>query len=148
MSHEERRNKDPHFKLKDGKTELQHLWVDIHCHYDKSGDYQGYLVRIAQIDEKSQEKYKKRYCPNSPISVLVKCSDMLDMRCFPIGGMENQHDAILESTSATEEIIIPLTRLPSTTYSLFLTYFFSLFVFKPLKDPLFSYFLKSKIILR
>ena len=27
------------------------------------------------------------------------------MRCFPIGGMEKQHDAILESFGTTEEII-------------------------------------------
>ena len=43
---------------------------------------------------------------------------MPDMRCFSIGGMINQNDAILESFGTTEDIIISLTRLPSTTYSL------------------------------
>ena len=42
---------------------------------------------------------------------------MIDMRCFSIGVMKNQHDAILESLGTMKEIIISLTRLPSTTYS-------------------------------
>ena len=43
---------------------------------------------------------------------------MPNLRCFSIGGMENQHDSILEPFGAMEEMIISLTRLPSTTYSL------------------------------
>ena len=43
---------------------------------------------------------------------------MPDMRCFSIGGMKNHHDAILESFGRTEEIILSITRLPSTTHSL------------------------------
>ena len=43
---------------------------------------------------------------------------MSNMRCFPIGGMEEQHDANLKSFGTTEEIIFPLTRLPSRTCSL------------------------------
>ena len=31
---------------------------------------------------------------------------MSNMRCFPIGGMKKQHDAILESFGTTEEIIL------------------------------------------
>ena len=52
------------------------------------------------------------------------------MRCFPIGGMKKQHDAILESFGTTEKVVYSLTRLPSTTYSLFLS---SLFDFKNLE---------------
>ena len=37
---------------------------------------------------------------------------MPDMRCFSIGGMKNQYDAILESFGTTEEVIISLTHLP------------------------------------
>ena len=37
---------------------------------------------------------------------------MPNMRCFFVGGMKNQHDAILESFGTTEEIINSLTRLP------------------------------------
>jgi len=60
---------------------------------------------------------KKLNPPNSTISQLVSRSDMPDMRCFSIGGVKKQHDAILESFGTTEEIKISLTRLPSTTYS-------------------------------
>ena len=49
---------------------------------------------------------------------------MSNMRCFPIGGMKKQHDAILESFGTTEEIIHSLTHLRSTT---------SLFDFKNLE---------------
>ena len=48
------------------------------------------------------------------------------MRCFSIAGKKNQHDGILESFGATEEIIYSLTRLPSTTYSLFPSSLFDL----------------------
>ena len=78
----------------------------------KCGDY---LIEIAQIDDEIEEKLK---FSNSIISLLVSSSDMLDMRCFSIGGMKNQHDAILEPFGTTDEIISSLTRLPSTTYSL------------------------------
>ena len=46
---------------------------------------------------------------------MVSKSDMPDIRCFSIGGMKYQLDAVLESFGTTEEIIISLTRLPSTT---------------------------------
>ena len=57
------------------------------------------------------------------------------MRCFRIRGMKNQHAAILESVGTTEEFIISFTRLPSTTYSVLLSYFFSLLFLKFLKSP-------------
>ena len=79
----------------------------------KFGDYS---IEIAQIDNKVKEKLNFRICPNSTISLLVSRSDMPEMRCFSIGGIENQHDAILESFGTTEEMINSLTRLPSTTY--------------------------------
>ena len=79
------------------------------------GDYSG---GIAQIDDEIGEKLKFRICPNSTISLLASRYDMLNMRCFLIGGMKKQHDAILESYGRTEGIIYSLTRLPSTTCSL------------------------------
>ena len=81
----------------------------------KFGDYS---IGIAQIDDEINEKLNFQICPNSTISLLVSRSDMPDLRCFSIGGMKNQHDTISESFGTTEEIIISLTRLPSTTYSL------------------------------
>ena len=79
----------------------------------------AYSTGIAQIDDKNKIKLKFRLCPKSTISLLVSYSDMPDMPCFPIGGMKNQRDANLESFGSMEEIIISLTRLQSTTYSLF-----------------------------
>ena len=78
----------------------------------------GSSIGIAQIDDEFKEQLNFRICPNSTINLLVSRSDMSDMRCFPIGGMKKQHDAILQSFGTTEEIIYSLTRLPSTTCSL------------------------------
>ena len=90
----------------------------------------GYSTGIAQIHDEIKEKLNFRVCPNSTISQLVSRSDMSDMRCFPIGGMKNQHDAVLYLFGTTEEIIYTLTHLPSTTYSLLPS---SLFDFKNLE---------------
>ena len=78
-------------------------------------DYSG---GIAQTDDEIEEKINFRICPNFTISLLASRCDMSNMRCFPIGGMKKQHDAILESFGTTEGIIYSLTRLPSTTCSL------------------------------
>ena len=78
----------------------------------------GYSIGIAQIDDEIKEKLIFRICPNSAISFLVSRSYILDMRCFSIGGMKNQHDATFESFGLTEEIMFSFTRLPSSTYSL------------------------------
>ena len=78
-------------------------------------DYSG---GIAQIDDEIEEKLTFRICPISIISLLASWYDMSNMRCFPIGGMKKQHDAILESFWTIEGIIYSLTRLPSTTCSL------------------------------
>ena len=78
----------------------------------------GYSIGIAQIDEEIQENLNFRICPKSTISLLASRYDMLNMRCFPIGGMKKQHDAILESFGTIKGIINSLTRLPSTTYPL------------------------------
>ena len=51
---------------------------------------------IAQIDDEILEKLNFRVYPNSTVSPLASRYDMSDMRCFPIGGMKKQHDAILE----------------------------------------------------
>ena len=48
---------------------------------------------------------------------------MPDTCCLPIGGMRFQVDGILLSFGTTKEIIISLTRLSSTTYSLIFSYF-------------------------
>ena len=50
--------------------------------------------------------------------------DQAELQCFFIGAMKLQHDAILESIGTTEDIIISLNRLPSTT-NLSLSSFFS-----------------------
>ena len=69
------------------------------------GRLRDYSGGIAQIDDETKEKLNFRVCPNSTISLSVTRSDMSDMRCFPIGGMKKQHDAILESFGTTEETI-------------------------------------------
>ena len=68
----------------------------------KFGDYS---VGIAQIDDEIEEKFNFRICLKSTISLLASRYDMSNMRCFPIGGMKKQHDAILKSFGTTEEII-------------------------------------------
>ena len=78
----------------------------------------GNSIGIAQIDDEIEENLNFRVCPNSTISPLASRYDMSNMRCFPIGGMKKQHDAILESFGTTEGIIYSLTRLPSTFCSL------------------------------
>ena len=65
------------------------------------------------------------------MSALASRYDMSNMRCFPIVGMEKQHDAILESFG-TNEIIYSLTRLPSTTYSLLSSSTLEILNFPPL----------------
>ena len=93
----------------------------------KLWDYSG---GIAQIDDEIEEKLNFPICPNSTISLLASKYDMSNMRCFPIGGIKKQNDAILESFGTTEEIIFSLTRLTSITYSLLPS---SLFNFKNLE---------------
>ena len=78
----------------------------------------GYSIGIAQTNDEIEEKYNFRNCPKSTISLLASMYDIMNMCCFPIGGMKKQHDAILESFGTTEEIIYSLTRLPTTTCSL------------------------------
>ena len=68
----------------------------------KFGDYS---VGIAQIDDEIDEKFNFRICLKCTISLLASRYDMSHMRCFPIGGMKKQHDAILKSFGTTEEII-------------------------------------------
>ena len=69
--------------------------------YDDMTKFGGYLIVIAQIDGEVEEKLNFRTCLNSTISLFVSRSDMSEMRCFPIGGMKKQHDAILESFGTT-----------------------------------------------
>ena len=100
------------------QIEIRYLPINIWRLYGvviKFGDYSG---GIAQIDDEIEEKLKFRICPNSTISLVASRYDVPIMRCFPIGSMKKQHDAILESLGTTEEIIYSLTRLPSTTCSL------------------------------
>ena len=93
----------------------------------------GYSIGIAQIDDEIEEKLGFKICPKSTLSLLASRYDMSNMRCFPIGGMKKQHDAILESFGRTEGIIFSLTRLPSTTCSLLSS---SLLLLKTFKFPL------------
>ena len=99
----------------------------------------GYSIRTAQIDDEMKEKLKFRFYPNLTISLLVSWSVMPHMSCFSIGGLKNQHDAILEPFGATEEILISLTRSPSTTYSLPLSNFFTFLLLNFLKPPLLDF---------
>ena len=78
------------------------------------------------------------------MSPLASRYDKLNMRCFPIGGMKKQHDAILESFGRTEEIICSLTRLPSTTCSVLSS---SPSLLRTLKLPLLLAFSIFEIIL-
>ena len=73
------------------------------------GRLRDYSGGIAQIDDEIKEKLNFRICPISTTSLLVSRTDMPNMRCFPIGGMNKQHDAILESLGTTEKIIYSLT---------------------------------------
>ena len=66
----------------------------------------GYSIGIARMDDEIEEKLNFRICPISTISLLASRYDMSHMRCFPIGGMKKQHDAILESFGTTEGIIL------------------------------------------
>ena len=67
--------------------------------------YSDYSGGVAQIDDEIEEKLNFRICPKSTISLLASRYDVPIMRCFPIGSMKKQHDAILESFGTTEEII-------------------------------------------
>ena len=58
--------------------------------------FEDYSIEIAQIDDEIKGKLHFRTCPFSTISLLVSRSDMPNMRCFSIGGMKNQNDAILD----------------------------------------------------
>ena len=93
-------------------------------------DYSG---GIAQIENEVKQKLNFRTFPNPTISLLVSRSDGPDVRCFPIGGMKKQHDAILESFGTTEEIILITHSL--TVNNLLSSFLFSL-TLKPLKFPL------------
>ena len=77
-----------------------------------------YSIGIAQIDDEIEVKLNFWICPKSTISLLVSSSVMPEMRCFSIHGVKKQHYAILDLFGITEEIIMSLARLPSTTYSL------------------------------
>ena len=58
---------------------------------------------------------------------------MSNMRCFPIGGMKKQHDAILESFGRTEGII--LTTHSTTVNNLLSSFLFSI-ILKNFEFPL------------
>ena len=62
---------------------------------------EGYPIEIAQIDDEIKEESNFWICPNFTSSVLVSRSDIPNMRCFSIGGIKKQHDAILESFGST-----------------------------------------------
>ena len=70
---------------------------------------------------------------------------MLDMRCFSIGGMKDQHDAFLESFGTTEEIIKSLNCLPPRTTSLPSSSLFSSYTLNP--PLLIFFFLLSEVTL-
>ena len=81
------------------------LQVNIRRHHGDRGEIWDYSGGIAQIDDEIEEKLNFRICPKSTISLLASKYDIMNMCCFPIGGMKKQHDAILESFGTTEEII-------------------------------------------
>ena len=104
----------------------------------------GYSIRIAQIDDEIDEKLNFRNCPKSTISLLASRYDIMNMCCFPIGGMKKQHDAILESFGTTEEIIL-FTHSLTVNNLLSPLLFFP--TFKTLKFPLLLPFSISENIL-
>ena len=64
-----------------------------------------YSIGIAQIDDEIIEKLNFRISPHSTINLLVSRSVIPNRHTYcSIGGIENQHDAILESFDTTEEI--------------------------------------------
>ena len=65
-----------------------------------------------------KKKLNNWFCLQSPITLLVSVVGMFDMRCFSFGDMDIQQDAFVESFDTTEEIILFLISLPSTTDSL------------------------------
>ena len=83
---------------------------------------EDYLVGIAQVDDRIKEFLKFRSYPKFTINQLVSKSDMLDMRCFPIGGMRKQHDAILQSFGMTDN---PNFTHSLNSNSLFFSFLFS-----------------------
>ena len=107
------------------QIDASYLPINISQLYAVMTKFGGYSVGIAQIDDQIKEKTN---FPVSTMSLLASSSDMHDMRCFSIGGMKKQHDAFLESVGTTEEIIISLTRLPSTPWVSFS--FFSILLLK------------------
>ena len=107
----------------------------------KFGDYSG---GIAQFDDEIEEKLNSRNCPKSTISLLASKYDIMNMCCFPIGGMKKQHDAILESFGTTEGII--LTTHSPTVNNLLSSFLFSI-TLKNSEIPLLSPFLIFEIIL-
>ena len=68
--------------------------------------YEITQVELHKLDDEIEEKFNFRNCPKSTISLLASRYDIMNMCCFPIGGMKKQHDAILESFGTTEEIFI------------------------------------------
>ena len=62
------------------QIEARYLPINIWQLYGVVIKFGGYLVGIAQIDDKIQEKLNSRICPNPTISLLVSRSDMSNMR--------------------------------------------------------------------
>ena len=56
----------------------------------------------SQTDDEFKEKSIFRIRRFSTINLLVSSSDMPHRRCFSIGGMKNQHEAIFDSFRTIE----------------------------------------------
>ena len=106
--------------------------------------FEDYSGGIAQIDDEIEEKLIFKICPKSTLSLLASRYDMPIMRCFPIGGMKKQHDAILESFGTTEGII--LTTHSPTVNNLLSSFLFSI-ILKNFEFPLLLPFSIFEIIL-
>ena len=70
----------------------------------------SYAIGIAKIDDEVREN------KFSILPKLLSANWSVGLTCLTcavfIGGMKNQHDAILEAFATTEEIMISFTRLP------------------------------------
>ena len=73
------------------------LQINNYGHYGNRGRLRDYSGGIRQTDDKSKEKLNFRIYPNPTSSLLVSRLHLLNLRWFSIGGIKNQHDAILES---------------------------------------------------
>ena len=68
-------------------------------------------VTRMELHELKTESEKEQNSDFAHNLLSVSAANMPDMRCYPIGGMKFQHDAVFESLGIIEEIKNSLNRL-------------------------------------